>query len=973
MDEAGRKTILLVDDEVIIAMMEKQQLEHEGYNVIYAQSGEEAVRAVCSCDSDVDLILMDIDLGRGIDGTEAASEILKEHDIPVVFLSSHREKEIVQRTENITSYGYVVKNSGIMVLDASIKMAFRLFDSRMKERRKKDALRESREIFRDLSDKAIVGIYFIQDGRFLYTNAMLAEILGYPISELISGMGPVDVVFEEDWPVVEENIARRVTGEEQSRRYEFRICTKSEEIRDVEVYSSRTIFNGKPAIIGTLVDITERKKAESEIRRINERFRLITENMSEGVVLSGMDMKIEYITPSVIKRHGYTLDELNSIPIEKRMSPESYERFLKMVSEELTPERLADPHEDIFRIIDLEYCRKDGTSCWSESSFHVVRDSDGKPAGVLGVGRDITERKHFEEALVESEERFRRLSEDIPAFISTSLPDSTITYANPALADMTGLSADRLVGKRFFDFLSNDERERVIKARDVLTPESPFEIHEQKHFAPDGSVRHHEWRNRAFFDENGNVSRYLSVGVDITERKLAEERLRLQTLAMEAAIDGIAILDAAENYAYLNRAHAEIYGYGSAGELYGRSWRILYDPDELERFDMEIMPRLAREGYFRGTATGLKKDGSRFSQEISLTSLDSGGLICIVRDITESKLVENAMRQSESKYRLLIEHTSDLIWNISTEGHLLYVSPSWKNVTGYEPAGLIGTSFRPLVHPEDFPVCIESFRMAVNTGAITEIPEHRAKFADGSWRWITATATPVIDPDGNVVSLVGISHDITGRKLAEDQVRNVLKEKELILKEVHHRVKNNMNTIFSLLVLQAEAQMDRGAKAVLFDSAGRVQSMMLLYEKLYRSEMNSIVPVKEYLPSLVSEIAAIFPNRWDVSIITEVDDFQLKADTLSPLGIIINELITNAMKYAFFGRKGGGIYMSATKYGNLVKILFEDNGPGMPDRAGLDASPGFGLHLIRMLVKQLRGSLKIESDSGTRFIIEFEV
>src|SRR6056297_3109272 len=139
------KKILLVEDEVLIAMNEAQTLQKHGYEVVTVYNGEKAVEMVNS-DSEISLILMDIDLGKGIDGTEAADEILNKKDIPVVFLSSHTEPEVVKKTEGITSYGYIVKNSGETVLLASIRMAFRLFDAKMREREHKEALMHSHDL-----------------------------------------------------------------------------------------------------------------------------------------------------------------------------------------------------------------------------------------------------------------------------------------------------------------------------------------------------------------------------------------------------------------------------------------------------------------------------------------------------------------------------------------------------------------------------------------------------------------------------------------------------------------------------------------------------------------------------------------------------------------------------------------------------------------------------------------------------------
>src|SRR6056297_2528261 len=151
------KTILLVEDEAIIAMMEKIELEKYGYNVHHVTSGESAVQTIIENTYYIDLILMDIDLGSGIDGTQAAETILKEKDIPIVFVSSHTEPEIVEKTEKITSYGYVVKNSGIVVLDASIKMALKLFDAKTKQKLAEETIKENEIWLNETAKIACVG------------------------------------------------------------------------------------------------------------------------------------------------------------------------------------------------------------------------------------------------------------------------------------------------------------------------------------------------------------------------------------------------------------------------------------------------------------------------------------------------------------------------------------------------------------------------------------------------------------------------------------------------------------------------------------------------------------------------------------------------------------------------------------------------------------------------------------------------
>jgi len=208
---------------------------------------------------------------------------------------------------------------------------------------------------------------------------------------------------------------------------------------------------------------------------------------------------------------------------------------------------------------------------------------------------------------------------------------------------------------------------------------------------------------------------------------------------------------------------------------------------------------------------------------------------------------------------------------------------------------------------------------------------------------------------------------------SELKVRGLLLEKEIILKEVHHRIKNNMNTINSLLRLQAGISKEPAAIAALLDAGSRVQSMLVLYDKIYRSVDFQDVLVKDYFSTLMDEILANFPKRGSVRLEKNIEDFKISAKVLFPLGIILNELLTNIMKYAFIGKEDGEIRVSVHKRNTLVTILIEDNGNGMPEAVDFENSTGFGLMLVGMLIKQIEGQIRIERGLGTRIIIDFEI
>ncbi len=215
--------------------------------------------------------------------------------------------------------------------------------------------------------------------------------------------------------------------------------------------------------------------------------------------------------------------------------------------------------------------------------------------------------------------------------------------------------------------------------------------------------------------------------------------------------------------------------------------------------------------------------------------------------------------------------------------------------------------------------------------------------------------------------------DITGRKRVEEKIRALLSEKELLLREVHHRIKNNMGTMISLLSLQAGMLKEQDTVNALLEARGRIQSMSVLYDTLYQTENVRQMSIGHYLVPLVERIVSLFPISAAVTIEKQIENFALEVKTLLSLGIIVNELVTNAMKYAFAGRESGVITVSTSKKENRATLVIGDNGTGIPESIDIEHSAGFGLSLVGILMKQINGTVAIERSGGTRFVITFPV
>jgi two-component system, cell cycle sensor histidine kinase and response regulator CckA len=296
-----------------------------------------------------------------------------------------------------------IEASASLIKDSSNKPAgFRGIVRDVTERKRtEEALRESENKFRSLVENSIVGVYLVQDGLFKYVNPRGAEIHGYKLEEMIDKMGPKQLTFPEDWPIVEENIGKKIRGEEEFTHYEFRIVTKSQETRNVELFSSPTIYQGRPAVLGTMLDITERKRAEEALRSSEERYRSILESIQDGYFEDDLAGNFTFVN-DVISRHlGYTKDELIGMNYRQYASEETSKELYQHFSELY---RTGQP----IKPFAVEYIRRDRTKMISEISVSLIRDLEGKQIGFRGISRDVTERKQAEEEKLSLQEQLRQ-------------------------------------------------------------------------------------------------------------------------------------------------------------------------------------------------------------------------------------------------------------------------------------------------------------------------------------------------------------------------------------------------------------------------------------------------------------------------------------------------------------------------------------------------------------------------------------
>ncbi len=349
-----------------------------------------------------------------------------------------------------------------------------------------------------------------------------------------------------------------------------------------------------------------------------------------------------------------------------------------------------------------------------------------------------------------------------------------------------------------------------------------------------------------------------------------------------------------------------------------------------------------------------------------------------MRGLVRFKL-STAIRHREEKFRDLVQGMGVGVLIQGPNSEILLSNPRALELLGLSEDQLMGrTSFDKdwdVVHEDGspFPGPEHPVSRAIATlQPVIGVTMGVHRPARGDRVWLSVDAIPQLDPRGHLRQVVCTFIEITKRVVAEEMVQNLLREKELILKEVHHRIKNNLNSVASLLDMQANLPENAQAKMILQEAEGQVESMSILYDRLYRSGSYGSLGLADYLPALIEEVVGIFRRPVPVKIACEIGDISLGERIITPLGIILNEFITNAMKYAFPGRSEPRIALRASRQGKLVTIVFEDNGVGMPEGVDFGNSSGFGLQLVDMLVRQIGGSIRMERVQGTRYTISFE-
>jgi PAS domain S-box-containing protein len=475
---------------------------------------------------------------------------------------------------------------------------------------------------------------------------------------------------------------------------------------------------------------------------------------------------------------------------------------------------------------------------------------------------------------------------------------------------------------------------------------------------------------------------------EIEQRRTAERALRESQTALNIA------LHFAQTATWTWDPHADFITWnGPVDKIFGKPPNSYVDffasihPEDKEKVDRLVQDSITAGSQYQAEFRIVLPDASvRWIFGGGGALFDESGQVIHMSgvnfDITQRKRMELALRESELQFRYLADAIPQIVWKAQPDGCIDYYNQRWQEISGLPVSSAGEENWKSVLHPDDVESCAARWQQCVRSGEPLEMEQRFWDCRCQQYRWHLTRAIPVRNRAGQIVRWFGACTDIHEQKVAkellEDEVqtrtedlRQALREKDVLFKEVHHRVKNNLQVISSLLRMQADTLPDSAAAAALQESRQRVFSMSLIHERLYGGQQMHELDFGDYAQALVNEL--LFSSTRSGAVRTQVkcSPILLNINQAIPCGLILNELVTNALKYAYPNGEGEIAVEVGESAGGRVSLTVADRGVGLPPGFNPKRSKTLGLSIVEILARQLGGKLRVESAGGAQFTIEF--
>ncbi len=577
------------------------------------------------------------------------------------------------------------------------------------------------------------------------------------------------------------------------------------------------------------------------------------------------------------------------------------------------------------------------------------------------------------EKTIESEEKYRAAFMTSPDSININRLDGLYIDINEGFTALTGYTREDVIGKLSSEievWAIPEDREKLVEG---LEKNGVMENLESIFRCKDGTLKTGLMSARVI--NINNEPHILSVTRDITKKKEIEERVKSSEERFKSifdnAADGILI---GTNDGYITDANismSKISGY-SIDELTGSNITLLFPDTELKSNPLRYDRVHAGETVYMERFIK-KMNGETVPVIMNTSKAGDNCLQAIFHDVSNLRAAQHDLRESEERFRLAVEGSRDGLWDWNLLTNDTYHSERFATMLGYHPDELPYTSavWSDLVHPDD----LEDAYNRVNRYLEGETDFYESTFRmrakDGTYRWITGRGKALFDEPGKGVRFVGFNTDITEQKEREEKIEGLLQEKEFLLKEINHRVKNNLAMVSSFINLK---QSTTGDKIDLSDLKDQVNAIRIVHEKLYYSDELTSINLREYVEELLEEIFSTYPGdrvRYELNM----PDINFPLGIAIPLGLILNEIATNAMKHGFIPGipPEFKVQMSMVDGNDEYTISMSNNGSTFPENIDIHNQDTLGLRLLHALTEQVGGTLELQKKPLTTFSLRLSL
>ncbi len=708
------------------------------------------------------------------------------------------------------------------------------------------------------------------------------------------------------------------------------------------------------------------EKSQIKVKTSEEMFRSVVESAIDGIITTNISGNVVFVNKSFQKMFLYSEDEVLGESVKKFIPP----RLRNKYDEQMDQFRKTGEHKLVgtFESVGL---RSNGKEFPFEISL-TNWEADGE-VFTTSIIRDITYRKNAEKTRAILSAIVASSTESI---IGMDLKGNVLSW-NMEAERTYGYDEMEVLGKSGSIIFppGSDEFSSILK---IIGGGKKIDHYESKRITKAGKLIDVSLTVSPINDISGNIIGLSSITRDITREKVAEEALARSEaqLSMITANMADIICQASKDgtYVYVSPSVKSVLGF-KPQELVGKSMFDQVHPDDRSRVTSCMQNAITKYITQSVQYRCMKADGSYVWLDTKGTPIfDEGlisGFVCNSSDITQQKNAENALRDSEEKYRTLIESAKDPISMYDENGIFLMANRAGAHSMGKEPADLLGRSLRDFFPPEIAKKQIELIREVFHTEKGLEI-EMSVPYSEGD-KWFSTSLQPIYGHDNQVNRVQVISRDITEIKETQIKLEQALNDKDMLMKEIYHRVKNNLMVISSLLNLQSRYIKDEEAKGIFKESQERARSMALIHERLYRSTDLKRIDFGDYIRALATDLFRTYvADSSRIKLELEVEDVMIDIDTAIPLGLIINELLSNSLKHAFPNAKSGKVKVEFKEIDDLCVLKVSDNGVGFPPNIEPGQTDSLGLQLVTSLTQQIKGELELKKSPGTTFRISFK-